>query len=215
MFGYQVAISLAATILIPCAVGIIRFRTLSRHYRLIVLLLALGFFTEALMFSLPYFGVNNLVGLHFYALAEIILLSMFFIHQLKSVAEKRIVWIAMACVSAICLLYAAVGNNITGFNSLPRAIECIYLSGLCGYVFYEMLLEPGPKEDALYFVNGAVLFYFSSSFIVFAFSKYLAPHGEDLLVMYNVHSIINAICNIAYAAGLWIASRSPYPYSRG
>lgn len=210
MFGYQIAILLAATILIPCLVGFIRFNTLAVHYRFVAILAGLGFLTELLMFSLPYFGTNNLIGMHFYALAEIILLSMFFIHQLKEPVEKRIIWIATVAIAAISLVYASVGNNIKEFNSLPRAIECIYFGGLCSYVFYEMSIDKSRMEGGLCFINGAILFYFSSCFIVFAFSKYKAPDKDDLLMMYNVHSIINAICNLMFAAGLWVAPRSTY-----
>lgn len=211
MFGYQIAILLAATILIPCVVGVVRFNALAMHYRFVVILLGFGFLTELLMFSLPYFGTNNLIGMHLYALAEIILLSLYFIHQLKEPVEKRIIGIATVAIAAISVVYSSVGNNIKEFNSLPRAIECIYFGGLCSYVFYEMTIDRSRIEGGLCFINGAILFYFSSCFIVFAFSKYKAPDTNDLLMMYNVHSIINAVCNLAFAAGLWLAPRFSYP----
>jgi hypothetical protein len=213
MFGYQVAFSLAMTVIIPCVVGVIYFRKLSKAYKYLVMLLGMHLFSELLLITLAYLGVNNLIYLHLYAPLEIILLSTFFIHQLRSLQEKRIIWAVTFVITAISLIYSLVGNNIAGFNSFPRAIECMYFSLLACYVFYDILVDPGPVDDGFYIVNGAVLFYFSSCFLVFAFSKYIAPDNKSLLMMSNIHSIIIAVCNIAYATGLWIASKYSSSYS--
>jgi hypothetical protein len=211
MFGYQVAMLLTATIVFPCIIGIPYFKRLPSSYKLIVLLLLFGFFTEVLLIFLPYFGVNNFLISHIYALGEIILLSLFFILRVKRVKEKRLIRIAMMGLAGFALIYSIIGNNIAEFNSIPRTLECIYFSGLSCYVFYEMTIDPGPKEDdSFYCMNGAILFYFSSCFIVFAFSKYVAQGNDYLLLMHNVHSIVSAMCNITFALGLWISSRSAY-----
>jgi hypothetical protein len=110
----------------------------------------------------------------------------------------------------VVLSYALIGNNILGFNSLPRAMESIYFCALSCYLFYRMSIDYKLGDDAIYFVNGAVFFYFASNFLVFAFSKYKEADGDDLLIMYNVHSIVDSSCNLAYARGLWLASRSSY-----
>jgi hypothetical protein len=73
------------------------------------------------------------------------------------------------------------------------------------------LLRATAAEDrSFYFINGAILFYFSSSFLVFVFSNVLIDDMENLLLMHNIHTIVVTMCNIAYAIGLWIASRSSY-----
>jgi hypothetical protein len=149
MFSYQVALFLAATIIIPCVIGVIYFRRLPFYFRLIVMLLLFGLFTESVLITLPYFGINNFPISHIYALVEIVLLSLFFIALLKSSAEKKIILIAMTGMSAFALMYAIIGNNMAEFNSMPRALECIYFSGLSCYVFYEMAIDSEPVDSGV------------------------------------------------------------------
>src|SRR5690349_17758889 len=212
MFGYKVAFSLAMTIIIPCVVGVIYFRKLPKPYKYLVMLLGMHLFSELLLVALAYWGVNNVIYLHLYAPLEIILVSTFFIHQLRSPQEKRIIWAGTFFITFISLAYSLVGNNIAGFNSFPRDIEIIYFYVLACYVFYDILVDPGPVDDGFYIVNGAVLFYFSACFLVFAFTKYIANDNKSLLVMSNIHSIVIAVCNLAYSIGLWIASKYSSSY---
>jgi hypothetical protein len=92
----------------------------------------------------------------------------------------------MMGMSAFALMYAIIGNNIAEFNSMLRALECIYFSGLSCYVFYEMSIDREPVDSGVYFVNGGILFYFTSCFLIFPFSKYKAPDYNDLLVMFEM-----------------------------
>lgn len=214
MFGYRIALLLAATIILPCITGVIRFKRLSVSYKIITALLLVALLTEMVMILFPYFGVDNLIGMHLYSIVEIVLLGLFFTSQIKNDSRARyIILILTFLLSAFALGYALLGNNIAEFNSIPRALECVYFSAISCYVFYLMSMEGEARQsedNCFYFINGAILFYFSSSFLVFALSKFMAADNDTLLAMYNVHSIVNGICNIAYAVGLWIASRSSY-----
>lgn len=211
MFGFEVAMALMATIIFPCLIGMLFFKSLPLYYRLIVALLLFGFLTEVTLITLSFLRINNLFSSHLYALVEIILLSLYFRRLAKTSKEKNVISTIMIVLSGFAIVYSIIGSNIAEFNSIPRALECIYFSVLACYAFYNMALEPPEKEDvSLYFVNGAILLYFSSCFIVFAFSKSMTLDTENLLFMHNVHSLVSATCNIAYAIGLWLASRSSY-----
>lgn len=213
MFGYKVAILLSATILLPAAIGVVYFGRLAREYKLIAALILIGTAVELLMLVLPFVGINNLLGLHFFAVAEILLLNAFYRSMARTPVERRVILWATIGLTIFSLVYSFVGKNITDFNSVPRAIESGYFTLLSCYLFYELTIEPQPVSGSIYFINGAVLFYFSSCFIVFAFSRYLATDSGKLLLLYNFHSIVNAITNLSYSVGLWIASRSSYSAS--
>jgi hypothetical protein len=213
MFGYEVALLLSCTILLPTLVGAVRFFKLPGEYRIIASLIFVGFLVELLMFILPYWKVNNLMGMHVFALAEIVLLSLFFRSQIRDSRVKTIVTVVAVGLSVFAVFYSFIGKNVNEFNSLPRALESIYFALLSGYFFYEMTIDPQPVLNSVYFINGSILFYFTSCFIVFAFSNYLINDQQNLLILYNLHSIVNALTNLAYATGLWIASRSSYSVS--
>jgi hypothetical protein len=210
MFDFSIVVFLNATIIIPSVIGFIRFRNLPLFFKFLAILMIVGLFCEGVMATMALYKKNNhLVG-HVGRNLEIILMSLFFIYQLKSSNEKRIIWIAFVGLSIFSIVYS-VFSDTEKFNSLPMTLESMYFSALSSFFFYKKSLDPQPDVDiSFYVVNGAILFYFSSNFLFFAFSNHFIKDHENLLMMANVHTIVNAISNIAFAAGLWIASKSSY-----
>jgi hypothetical protein len=209
MFGTTVAMFIHLTVAIPFVVGIVNYHKFNLSYRIFVWLLVLSFLGETISILTSKLIGRNLFTLHFYTIAEVIILSLFFMQRLNVSLHKRIVQVFMVAFSAFALVYASMGDNLAGFNSLPKGIESIYISALCCFVFYEMSVEPSGKEDnGFYFINGAVLLYFSSNFLVFAFSHLFMEDMKNLLLLHNVKSLVMMTCYISYAVGLWLISRS-------
>lgn len=207
MLDLHVIYALAASIVIPATIGLIHYRILERSLKTISLLLLLGMLTETVMITLSLLKINNLFTLHFYALMEIGLFSLYFYRQIQNSVMKRLIVIVLIGLSAFAVIYAVYGNNIAEFNSLPRATECLYFSFLSAWLFYEMADYTRTINGGHYFINGAILFYFTSCFLIFTFSKYNASNLDMIFTMFSTHAFINAFCNLAYATGLWIASR--------
>lgn len=213
MSDTQIIYLLASTILIPCVLGLVKYKVLKLPFKLIVLLLFTGLFTEAVMIVLSTKKINNLFAVHFYALAEIIFFGLFFFHSIKSGVVRKLTILSMVCLAMFAVIYALFGNNIAEFNSIPRAMECLYFTTLSAWLFYEMADYHRQVDECEYYFNGTVLFYFSSCFVIFAFNKYVATNQDVLWTMVKAHSYVNAACNILYALGIWIASKSFYHQS--
>lgn len=210
MSALYLAYGLAATILIPVIVGVMAYERLHASLKFITWLLMIGAATETTMILLSLQSVNNLFAIHFYAVVEIIFLSLYFLKLIQSAVVRKLIVIAMVGLSCFAIIYAINGNNIAQFNSLPRAIECVYFSFLGCWLFFEMTGDQKPIDGSHYFIDGAILFYFSSCFLIFAFSKYQSSDESMIMLMYSMHSYINAICNLAYAVGLWLAFKRYY-----
>lgn len=198
---------LAATIIIPSLVGLILFKKLLGSAKLITLLLALGMLTEGTMIYLSVKKMNNLFTVHFYAIVEIILLSLLFHRLVANKIVKLVIILLGTSLLAFAIIYASLGNNISEFNSLPRAVECLYFSLLSCWLFYEMADYAKPVHKSDYIFIGTIMFYFSSCFLIFAFNKYMTQATETLIAMIVAHSLVNAFCNLAYTAGIWTASK--------
>jgi hypothetical protein len=209
MFGATAALYLAFSDFVPCIPGVLYFKKFSRPFKMIAMLLVGEALVETGLIVTSYFG-RNLFMTHILAVVEILFLSLFFESMLKDPREKKLVRGIMIVLLLLSVSYSLTGNNLMGFNSLPQATESAYFCGLSLYLFYKMSIDLAPVDNGLYFINGSIFFFFSSSFLVFAFSNYKISDNYDLLIMYNVHSIVNVMCNLAYAAGLWTASRSSY-----
>jgi hypothetical protein len=126
---------------------------------------------------------------------------------------KREIVLMGITIVVFSIIYAFVGNNLYDFNSLPRAIQSIFIIFLACYLFYKMAVDGDGRNvhnDPILYLNGGILLYFMSSFIIFSFMR--ASSDQTLLLsMYLGHAVMNALCNILYAYGLiWI---SPQPSS--
>jgi len=209
----QVFYVLAATILIPCVVGLIKYRGLTLPFRLFTVLLLMGCLTETVMISLAARATNNLFALHFYSVAEITLLSLFYYTFIHHVLVRRGIIFIMVCLVIFAIIYATSGTNIAEFNSIPRALECVYFTLLSCWLFFEMSDYQRPVTNSDYYLNGALMFYFSSCFVIFAFNKYMAANPSVLWAMVKTHAIVNAFCNLVYGLALWIAPKHSYQHS--
>jgi hypothetical protein len=201
---------LAASIVAPTAIAIARYRGMPYSERFISGLFIIGCANEAIMIAVPYFGIKNLFFIHIYTVAEVILLSCYFILKFENGLARKLVGFGAVVIGIFAMGYAMQGNNLAQFNSIPRALECASLSVLSMYLFFEMSDGTKAINEGDYFINGAILFYFSSSFLVFTFSQSMIQSNDVLIIMYSTHAIINAVCNIIFAIGLWLASRQSY-----
>lgn len=200
---------LAATVVIPCAAGLVNYRNLSIPVKFITWLFVFSFITEAAMTSLSHLHIRNLFAMHLFALVEIIFVSLYFYHLVGNTAARKILVASSAVLTAFAIAYAISGNNFSQFNSIPRAVECGYFTVLSLWLFYEMSLDAS-IDTSHYLINGSILFYFSSSFLVFAFSRYKEPDTTALMVMFSLHAVINTFCNLTYATGIWLSSKRYY-----
>jgi hypothetical protein len=203
-------ISLTATILVPLAAGAICFRSLPAPVKVFFILIAVGAINETAMISLALSGYRNLFTLHIYTFLELVLLAWFYHQVITEQVWRHYIKGGVVLIIAFALSYAFYGENLYGFNSFPRALESLFIISLAIWLFYEKFLSgegQDPAVDGLFFLNGGVLFYFASSCIVFAFSRF-ADGTEHLMKLYYAHSFVNAFTNLVFAYGIWISSRS-------
>jgi hypothetical protein len=202
----QLAVIFACTILIPFAIGLYYYRSLPTAVQIFFMLIAVGTVNEALMLSLTLLKIGNLFTLHIYTLLELAIISIFY-SKLLSSRLTGIIASGALLLAVVGVGFAVYGENIYDFNSIPRALECVFVVSLSLRLFNETFNRDGdPAQDGTFYLNGGILFYFGSSLVIFAFSKYVLE--ADLLVLYSTHSFINAITNLIFALGLWISSRS-------
>jgi hypothetical protein len=210
MFGYKVALVLVSTVLIPAFIALLHFKKFSLENKVIGSLAVYGMLNEAALIAIAFTIGRNLFLTHFYTFFEILLLSIYYILQTTTRMEKAVHIILMISLLMFAIWYTLSGDNLLSANSATEALECVYFCGLSSYLFYKMVVNLKVGNESTYYINGSVLFYFASCFVVFAFRKYKEHDNHDLLIMANVHTIVYVVRNICFARGLWLASRLSY-----
>lgn len=208
--GLYTVIAFAASIFVPLIAGVRLYNHLPSKVKIFLLLIIVGTLNEILMSTLALMHINNSFTLHFYTLFELLILGAYFYRSIKSMDWKLYVLFGSLATMSLGLLYAFYGENIYGFNSLPRAVESLFIISLAIWLLSEKYITRHKIDittDGTLWITGGILFYFSTSVFVFAFSKYFM-NSDYLITLLSAHVYVNAFCNIIYALGIWLSSRS-------
>lgn len=202
----RTVILLASTIFIPLIAGSFYYKSLTRPMRIILYLLAVGTLSDGIMLAMALNGVRNLYIVHVYTLIELLLIAWFYVEVITHQVVKRAIFILVPALILFAIGYAFVGRNISDFNSAPRVLESILIIGMAAWVFFEIATdEPvrNPISAGEFYINGALMFRFAASFIIFAFSNYMLQ--EDMAAlrqMIGAKAWTNAISNVMLGIGM-------------
>jgi hypothetical protein len=209
---YWLVVALAATKIIPACIGIIGFKKLKPSLKAFVAFIAVGLLVEITMFSVALAGYHNVFMIHFSSVFLLTALMFFYHTELLNTKVKGLLWSAVAGVVVFSVSYAFQGDNFYNYPSIPKAIHSAITVALALYLFFEMATtgdSKDPIENGVYFINGGIMFYYTSTFVTWLLIKYVINDVKIVYALYGSHAYINAVCNLIYAFGLWkITSRS-------
>jgi hypothetical protein len=194
---------------VPFVCCLIKLRTLNRTLRVLFIYVMVAAATELLSLHLAvtknvsaYNAVQNS-----FTLLECTLLSFIYYLEFKRLLSRRIILILLLAylVIAFCALFYVTG--FTQPNNIISTLESCLMIGLATSFFYKVNSElniPRLKEYYFFWLNSAVLIYFSTSFFLFLFDEYLSKYGfKSFYLLYGVHELTNIACNILFAIGIW------------
>jgi hypothetical protein len=201
-----------AVAFIPPVVAWIRFKYLPRALMPVFLLSIVGVLVEIILTSYPVKGLTSSEVAHGYTIVEFILLSVFYYRFFKPYFGGRAGIIL--CLIPVFLTIAYADFKINGMNmidnisvSTESILLCSYASFLFYYVLKKLLYEDLLAEP-VFWINSAVLIYFSGNLLLFAFSNEIVKSSEKL--HYELWAIIHTVCNVFYnvliAIGFWKTS---------
>lgn len=197
------------SIIIPIAVGLMRYKRLDAGLTVLVWLLLISILFEAVMYFTGERGINNhLIGNPFIIIQYLFLSAVFYLSFGSYIIRKGIVVVAVLfVVFGIANLLSMQGHDC--FNTWTLGIACLLLM-LVALLFYYELFKEGKVQRLerypLFWVASAVLVYAAGCFFLFIFSNYALEESKELLyVQWSIHSVINIVTNLCYAVGLWLS----------
>ncbi|MES2389120.1 MAG: hypothetical protein V4543_14050 [Bacteroidota bacterium] len=173
--------------------------------KIILAYLVLSLLINIIAAVLAKFGLNNLPLLHFYTIAELCFVMLFFreIMQPKQVTK----WIYTICIffAVICVLNSLFLQSIYTFNSYTRSLEAILIIGFC--ITYlsgeEVISTSGIRLFPAAWVSGGLLLYFSSSLIQFVFSNQLLTSAKSVqILIWDIHGVLLLITYLVYTKAI-------------
>lgn len=173
------------------------WKKLNRYQRVIVIFICLSFSAD--LFAKYVIHGRNYLFLHFYGILEALLLMYFY--SLVIDKDKRVIGI-LAVIYTLFYLFNSLYWEWNVFNTYARSLECLIMISLSIVLFYQFYNR---EEDIfidrlpLFWMNIAILTYFSGAFFSFILSKEILSGPMPWLL----HNASNMLKNILFAIGLW------------
>lgn len=184
--------------LLPLAVGVVRYKKLSEAARRIIWLLLAWLIAETVAQVLARKGIANwnvYVALSF---VEIVIITEFYRRVFVSRKAKSLVaWIAWGGLVLVCTEYA-ISNSPD--NMVTMFFECTFFFGMGLFAFYEMVIYKSWQYDLLV---SCIMLFFLTSAVYFSTWKFM-KYDKSLFILFgNVHAFVMIAGYGFFTYSLW------------
>ena len=202
----------AASILLPLAGGILRFRSLSNDLKWLFLFFLVSAVTEFVAHILKMNSVNNLWLGNIFFLLECFFWSIIITWWLDS---KKVRLFISVFLPAFLIFWAFTTFFVLDFfvfNNYARTIESFAFVFLSCFLLIAVSTDTSEVifKNPKFWFGSALLIYFSVNLIVFGTVNYiLSNHGQLMDNTWMIHSVTNIFANLLFAIGfLWIRQKA-------
>ena len=201
---------------LPFLLGLVTWRRNARSVRFLVLLSVVACTTEMISALLAYQRIPNLFLFHFYPPVELVFILVIYGIELR---ESISGWVFRAigiCFVGYSILNTILWQPLQVFNTNGRGVESLLLVILSViYTTLQLKRDHGLKSgEAMFWVNTAVLLYFSLNLVFFFMSNYLNEHFSQQFTSYiwNFHAGLSFVRYLFFTIAIyidWKSNRSP------
>ena len=194
-------------LILPLAVGIFNYKYLKGETMAVFYYVLIAIIFEILSRTLMHLKFRNtLPFLHLYTVLEFSVFWLFYYRFFKVFYSPLGMKVLLVTFLLFAILNAIFLQKIDTFNTYARGLESLIMIALSLMAFNKIIIELDtryPTSQPVFWVNSAVLFYFSGNLVVFVMSNYISGDNKLLLVSWGIHAILMAILNSFIAIGLW------------
>ena len=197
-------------ILVPVVIGIRKYSYASRAEKQVIALVIFAFITQVIATVLWWNVINNLFISHYFTIIEGYLLLRYFSFYLTKSGR---IWINGLIIGFISFSVSDVFFSFPnlGINAASKGLESILLVGVSLFVWRKIMrefTEENLLSKPLFWMNSAVLVYFSASMLLFVFSESIISSDQSIgLSLWAIHLFFMTVYYSLIGIGLWKITR--------
>ena len=209
----KIIISISAYfVLLPLGIIVFRKHNVNREQKLLRWVIYLSSITQLISRVLWYLEINNLPLFHIYPIVELVLLSIIYQGSLKSFFPPVLIPLLSGSTILFSIINSLFIQSIFSFSSNAITLECGVVIIYSVSYFIKLLRFPPIDHldrNPMFWINCAVLIYFSGSFMIFMYSNHILPGSKDMqMVVWSVHGILNIVMYTLYSIALWVKEKN-------
>jgi hypothetical protein len=183
-------------LVMACLVGFFRFHRLGNAFRMLVMLISFTIISEIVGRWLSYRIHSSIPSYHFYVLVSFWMYSYIYQKLLHNLRQRYFVLFISILFSLFSILNTIAFQKIMEFPSNAILVSSMLLVVYSVMLFRQMLDEsPGRQviREGYFWMNTAVLFFFSIQTFDWGLYNYLLKRGIDLTPIVNFGFIASLI----------------------
>ena len=200
------------SILLPLLAGWIRYRYLSPGLQNIFWFCVFAFLLDACARILWLLSIPNLFFGHISTLVEFLFLANAFRLTFGNFISSKLMYGVMVAFSILAIANSLFIQDFEHNNSYIKILEAAILILLSMAYYYKLVREMKVfhlERHPFFWINTAILIYFSSSLFVFIYSNYLLFYSHQTGIrIWFIHALFFILFNYILSIGLWIAPKN-------
>ncbi|MCG8391246.1 MAG: hypothetical protein MJA30_37185 [Cytophagales bacterium] len=197
--------------ILPLGITFLRRNSLDDTQKLLRWVIYLLSASQMIGTALWYFKINNLPLIHIYPLIELAIFSVLYQKALRTLYHPNVIPFLTGLVIVFSIFNSVFVQSIFVFSSnsitLVSGVLIIY-----SISYFVKLLRDPPIDfldrSPMFWINCAILIYFSGSFMIFMYSNYMLPKSKDTqMVMWGIHAILNMARFFLFSIALWVKEK--------
>lgn len=194
--------------ILPFIFGILKFQVLNKQLRILFIYIVVCLLTEASGIFVAKYSIKSyyLIQNIFTGLEYFLITAMYYIEFSSNRNRISILFISFAYLLFL-LYFIIVAENYFNTDSISYTVESIILVVWSVYFFYKVQSERtiiSLTQYPFFWVNCAVLIYFSTSSVLFLCNDFIEHCGKALFQkLWSLHLIGNIAYNCLFSVALW------------
>ena len=199
-------------VIVPIIFGLISKINTNKDFIQIFYLLVFTLLIEIISTLLANRDINNIFVINSFTFFEFLFVVLFYKRFFDAFKKTHFHFILIALFLCLVIFTTFLANNIKLIDNFSVSIEAIILIVYALLAFF-IIMKKMVYEDVLstpfFWINSAVLIYFSGNLFLFIFSTYLQNHNESsvYLKLYIIHSILNILYYLILSIAFWKARK--------
>ncbi len=213
-FSFQQWVILGAffTTLLPVAAGIRNYRSLTPELKLLFWFCVSSFLLDGVSRIYWLYKIPNLFLGHVSTLAEFLFLASIYRIILKSFLPRWLMPLLIAVFTVLAIVNTVFLQSFQYNNSNIKIIESLLLITFALLFLLRLTREMKVRRlerYSLFWVNCAILLFFSSTLFIFIYSNYILLYSRELGIrIWFIHAIFFILFQIILSISLWIGPRN-------
>lgn len=164
---------------------------------------------EFLNIGFSEYGYSNLYIYHYFTVIEFAFISLFYALFFKNYFNPILIYSLIPVFLVVAFMdYKLNGlNSMDNFSTSVESIIVVFYSLFFFYYVLKNLVFENLLSTTVFWLNTAILFYFSGNMILFVFSNHMAQtdNKKYIILWAVIHTFFNVLYNTLLSLGFWKA----------